>query len=177
MNEQTRVIEKKLCGINIKSLMGMLASKDGVTRREARKSLAAVGKPAVPSLTRALRNSKLDHLRWEAAKTLGSIIDKRAIPSLVNALQDKDQDVAWLAAVALKKYKIAAWPALLGVLIKSKSNSVLLRQGAHHVLQNQKEDEFTYLLPTLLKSLEPGAAPESTEIAAYNILRQLKAKS
>ena len=35
----------------------------------------ALGKPAVPSLIRTLQNSKEDHVRWEAAKTLGAIGD------------------------------------------------------------------------------------------------------
>jgi hypothetical protein len=161
---------------NIESLMDMLASKEGATRQKARESLIALGKPAVPFLIRTLRNSKLDHLRWEAAKSLGSINDTRAIPSLVKALEDSDHDVAWLAALALRKFKKAAWPQLLNMLIKSKPDSILLRQGAHHVLRNQREDGFNELLATLRKSLEPGAAQESTSVAAYNILKQMKEK-
>jgi HEAT repeat protein len=57
---------------------------------KARKSLVALGKPAVPSLTRHCRIPKLDHVRWEAAKALGAIGDTRAIPRLVNALEDSD---------------------------------------------------------------------------------------
>jgi HEAT repeat protein len=163
--------------LNIKSLMDLLANKDGSTRQKARKSLVALGKPAVPSLSRVLQNSKLDHLRWEAAKTLGSIDDTRAITSLVKALQDKNQDVRWLAAVALRKFKKAAWLQLLNALIKSKPDSVLLRKGTHHILRDQKEDGFNDLLATLTKALEPGAVPESTAISAFNVLKQLKAKS
>lgn len=96
--------KQKMTGTNIESLMEMLANKDGLIRKKARKSLVAIGKPAVSELTRALQNSKLDQLRWEAAKTLDAIGDIRAIPSLVKALEDNDQDVAWLAAEALKKF-------------------------------------------------------------------------
>ncbi|MGA9295389.1 MAG: hypothetical protein WBV81_22555 [Ignavibacteriaceae bacterium] len=52
-----------------------------------------------------------------------------------------------------------------------------MRKGAHHVLRNQREDGFNELLATLMKSLEPGTAQESTAVAAYNILRQMKEKS
>jgi hypothetical protein len=167
---------QKLTGTNLETLMVMLASKDGATRQRARKSLVALGKPAVSSLTRTLQNSKVDHVRWEAAKTLGAIGDTRAILPLVKALEDSDTDVAWLAAEALRKFKKAAWPPLLRALIKSGADSVLLRKGAHHVLRNQKGDGYKDLLATLTKALESSAAPESTEIAAYVLLKRLKAK-
>ena len=166
-----------LSGTNLESLMNLLASKNGATRMKARKSLVALGKPAVPSLTRTLRNSKEDHVRWEAAKTLGAIGDVRSIPALVSALEDSDQGVVWLAAEALRKFKKIAWPQLLRSLVKSKPDSVLLRQGAHHVLRNQKEDGFNDLLATLRTALESNSASESTPFAASNILKRMKVKS
>src|SRR5664279_2458385 len=101
MKKLASVSKQKLTGTSLESLMEMLASKDGMTRKKARISLVALGKQAVPSLTQALQNSKLDHLRWEAAKILGAIGDVKAIPPLVKALEDSDQDVAWLAACLL----------------------------------------------------------------------------
>ena len=168
---------QKGTGIPITTLMDMLASKDGVIRQNAREALVALGRPAVPSLTQALLNSSMDQVRWEAAKALGSISDTGAIPSLVKALEDSSHDVAWLAADALIPYKTAAWPALLEALIKSESDSVGLRKGAHHVLVNQKEEGFNDLLTTLLKALESSAAPESSAVAAYDILKKMKVKS
>lgn len=169
--------KQKMTGTNIESLMEMLANKDGLIRKKARKSLVAIGKPAVSELTRALQNSKLDQLRWEAAKTLDAIGDIRAIPSLVKALEDNDQDVAWLAAEALKKFKKTAWPALLRKLIKSKPDSFSLRQGAHHVFRNQKEDGFNGLIATLTKALKSDTVPGSMIQASYEILRRMGAKS
>jgi hypothetical protein len=168
---------QKLTGRNLGSLMVVLASKDGATRQRARKTLVALGKPAVSPLTQALQNSEVDHVRWEAVKTLGAIGDSRAIPSLVKALEDSDPDVAWLAAEALRKFKKAAWPALLRVLIKRGADSALLRQGAHHVLRNQREVGFNDLLATLRKALESGSVPVSTTVAAYDILKRMKARS
>ena len=169
--------KQKWTGTNLESLLDLLASKNGATRQKARKSLVAMGKPAVSSLTRILQNSRVDHIRWEAAKTLGAIGDTRAIPSLVKALEDSDSDVTWLAAEALRNFKKVAWPQLLRALIKSKPDSVLLRQGAHHVFRNQKEDGFNDLLATLRTALESSSASESTPFAASNILKRLKAKS
>jgi HEAT repeat protein len=163
--------------LNLKNLLVMLASKDSTTRKEARELLVTLGKPAVSSLSILLQNSKDDHLRWEAAKTLGCIEDTSSIPSLVNALEDRNHDVAWLAAEALSNFEKAAWPALLELLVKTEhKDSILLRQGAHHVLLNQKEDGFDDLLEYLQVALKSNAAPELTVIAANELLKRMNIK-
>lgn len=154
--------------------MDMLGSKDGTIHQNAREALVALGKPAVSSLIQALQNSRLDQVRWEAAKALGGI---GSIPPLVKALEDGYSDVAWLAAEALIPYKKAAWPTLLEALIKSVSNSAVFRQGAHYVLVNQKEDGCNDLLATLLKALESSSASESSTVAAHDILKKMNAKA
>ncbi len=169
--------EQKGTNTNIKSLVDMLANKDGVIRQNAREALVALGEPAVSSLIQALQNSKLDQVRWEAAKALGSIDDTRSMSSLVKALEDFNSDVAWVAADALKTFRKTAWPPLLQAVIKSKSNAVALRKGAHHVLVDQKEDGFNDLLATLLQALESSSAPESSAVAANDILKKMKVKS
>jgi HEAT repeat protein len=169
--------KQKLTSTNLESLISLLASKDGMIRQRARKSLVVLGKPAVPSLIRMLRNFKLEQVRWEAAKALGEISDVGSIPPPVKALEDTNHDVAWLAAKALRKNKKAAWLPLLRALVKSGADSVLLRQGAHHVFRYQKENGFNDLLPILMKALESGAVPESTPVAAYEILKRMKANS
>jgi len=169
--------KQKLIGTNVESLIDMLANKDGMIREKARKSLVALGSPAVSSLIQALQTSELDQVRWEATKALGVIGDTTSIPTLVKALEDSDGDVTWLAAEALEKFKKAAWPALLRALIKSKPDSVLLRQGSHHVLQNQKEEGFIDLLAALQNALESSTAQESTPFAATEILKRMKEKA
>jgi HEAT repeat protein len=169
------MIKQNRTGTNLASLLDTLENKDGATRQIARKSLVALGKPAVSSLNRALRDSKLNHVRWEAVKTLDAIGDIRSIPAIVIALEDSDADVAWSAAEALRKFKMAAWPPLLRALMKRGAGSVLLRQGAHHVLRNQREPGFTGLLSNLAKAIESGTVPESTTVAAYEILKRMKA--
>jgi len=171
------MIKEKQAGTNIKLLMDILKSENGANRQKARKSLVALGKPAVPSLIRALQNSKLDQVRWEAAKALGAIGDTRAISPLVKVLEDSDPDVAWLAAEALRQFKKVAWPPLLRQLIKDGSESAVLRQGAHHVLRNQKENGFNDLLASLREDLESNTVQESTPVTAYAILKRMKGKS
>ncbi len=46
-----------------------------------------------------------NEVRWEAALALGEIGDDRAIPSLVEALKDRDRFVRYGAAVALDKFQ------------------------------------------------------------------------
>jgi HEAT repeat protein len=169
------MIKKIRTGTNLASLMDTLENKDGAVRQKARSALIAVGKPAVSTLTRALQNSKQYHVRWEVVKTLDAIGDARAIPSMVRALEDSDADVAWSSAEALRKFKSAAWQPLLRALIDSGTDSVLLRQGAHHILRNQKEPGFTVLLAKLVKAIEFGTVPESASLAAYEILKRMKA--
>jgi len=168
--------EQKGTDINLDSLMEKLASKDGVIRQKAREALVVLGKPAVSSLIQALQSSQEDQVRWEAAKALGNIGDIGAIPSLVKALEDNNSDVAWTAADALKTFRKTAWPSLLEALIKSKADAVALRKGAHHVLVNQKEDGLNDLLATLLKALESSSAPESSAVAANEILKSMNMK-
>ena len=169
--------KQKRAGINVKALMDTLKSENGAHRQKARKALVTLGRRAVPLLTQALQNSRLDQVRWEAAKTLGAIGDTRAITPLVKALEDIDPDVAWLAAEALRKFRKVAWPPLLRVLIKRGSVSALLRQRAHHILRNQQEDGFNDLLATLRTDLESNTLQESTPLAAYDILKRMKVKS
>lgn len=162
---------------HVESLMKGLASKDGAARQKARISLVSLGGPAVAFLTRALQNSKSDHVRWEAAKALGMIGNPKSIPGLVKALEDSDPDVAWLAAEALRGFRMAAWPALFRALTKSRKDSIVLRQGAHHVLRDQKVDGFNDLLAALTKALESNTAQDSAPIAAYDLLKRLRANS
>lgn len=165
--------KQKRDGTNLGSLMSMLENKDGMARNKARESLVKIGEPAVSSLITALEKSKTDQVRWEAAKALGAIGNEAAIPALVKALEDLNADVAWLAAVGLKKFKKTAWPYLLRALVENGAKSALLCQGAHHVFLNQKGDEFKDLLGTLAKSLELNTIPEMTVENARDFLKQI----
>jgi len=169
--------KQESAGTSLESLMNTLAGKNGMLRLKARESLVAIGKPAVACLAKALQKSKVDQVRWEAAKALGAIGDAKSIPQLVKALEDSNSDVAWLAAEALHKFGKAAWPSLLRAVTKMGPDSASLRHGAHHVLRNQKEDGFNDLLATLMAALESEAVPESAAVAAYDILKRMKDKS
>lgn len=155
------------------ALLERLASDEGVIRLQARNSLAALGNLAVTPLVRALRHATADQVRWEAAKLLGTLSDAKAIPVLVHALEDRNHDVAWLAAEALQKYAQTAWPTLLRKLVKRGADSLLLRQGAHHVLQQQQAEGCNDLLAPLNEVLASATGAGSVMVAADNLLQRL----
>lgn len=168
--------EQKQSGIDTQSLINLLESKDGKIRTRARKSLVTIGKQAVAPLSLVLENSKIYKARWEAAKALNEIGDLKSIPTLVKALEDPKSDVAWLAAITLEKFRKAAWPELLRALVDHGSRSVLLRNGAHHILRKQKVNGYNDLLDILRTALESGSVPESISPAAYHMLERMKIK-
>jgi len=168
------VLKLKPAASTLESSLAALASDDGLVRLKARKSLVALGETAVQPLSDAMKHSEVNQVRWEAAKALNKIASPVSIQSFVEALEDSDPDVAWVAADALGKFKKAAWPAILDLLTKDKAGSLLLRQGAHHVFRNQREEGYNDLLEKLLKSLESASNRVSVTADAYEILRRLK---
>jgi hypothetical protein len=153
-----------------------LKSDDGMKRKKARKSLVDIGKPAIHGLSLILKNSKIEQERWEAAKALSEIDDPKVIIPLVKVLGDDNQDLAWLAAEGLIKFKKLAWMPILMRIMKYGSECLFLRQGAHHVFLNQKEKHFTGLLAVLVKTLDTNAAPGLSHAAARDMIQHMKAK-
>ena len=127
--------------------------------------------------TKALQDSTSDKVRWEAAKSLGVMGDKRAIPTLVKVLCDDNDAVVWLAAEGLKAFGMEAWPVLLGALVDEGMESVTLRTSAHHVFLNQHESGYDDLLAPLMSALELTALPESAPLIAQKILARMSEKA
>jgi len=159
----------------IKEFLTTLEDKDGLVRQKARESLVGIGTASTPGLALLLANAKSHQVRWEAAKALGALKDTVGIPALVKALEDTDTDVSWLAAEALNAFGSAAWPVLLLALVEGGTYSVRLREGAHHVFQNQKNEKYDDLLAPLMKALEFGSLPEAAPMVAHDILKRMHA--
>jgi len=157
----------------ISSLMSRLRDKDGQVREKARLSLVYIGEPAVAPLIDALSDRR-KNLRWEAARALSDIASSTAVPALVTALQDKDFDVRWLAAQGLIAIGCEAVVPLLEALLEY-SDSVWLRQGAHHVLHDLEDDELEKILEPVmaaLESLDPEVeVPLAAKVALYSLTR------
>lgn len=157
---------------SVEELIGIFASKDGVERQKARVAIEEIGKPAVPSLIKALSDRKAE-VRWEAARALGAIQDPEAAPALVNALMDVSFEIRWLAAEALIALEEGSIAPLLKAL-EAKSDSVDLRAGAHHVLhaleRSKKLNAPTLAVLEAIRSMEPEITIPG---AAYEALKSL----
>ncbi len=153
----------------ISALMAVLADNDGSARERARRSLVAIGKPAVTPLLEALRD-RHEHVRWEAAKALSQINDSAAAPALVSALEDKSFGVRWLAAEGLIAMGRHGLLPLLQALMEGP-DSAWLREGAHHVLRTLAGDENLHAqLKPLLAALEDVEPAVEIPRAAHEAL-------
>ena len=151
----------------IDGLLAMLQHRDGLVRQKGRRLLVEEGGAAVPGLCRILLNSPSKDARWGAAKALGEI------PALLDALEDRNSDVAWLAAVALKGLGREAWKPVLQRLVERGVDSVAVRDGVHHVFVGQKFDRYEELFATVVRSLEFGELDEAGSMAAAEILKRM----
>lgn len=154
-------------------LVSALADRDGMRRQSARQSLVKMGRPVVPALVEALHGAK-EVVRWEAAKALGDLRVPEAAPALVCALEDSDFGVRWLAAQGLISLDRAALPALLQALI-GRSNSGLLREGAHHVLRVLIHEGHHDLLAPVMAALDT-LIPAEVPPAARRVLDAVEAQ-
>jgi predicted RNA-binding Zn ribbon-like protein len=157
----------------IRRLVSALADRDGIRRQGARQSLVKMGRPAVAPLAEALQGAR-EVVRWEAAKALGDLRRPEAAPALVSALEDSDFGVRWLAAQGLISLRLAGLPTLLEALIE-RSNSGLLREGAHHVLRVLVHEGHHDLLAPVLAALDT-LVPAEVPPAARHVLDALEAQ-
>jgi HEAT repeat protein len=120
--------------------------------RAERERLVAMGAQGVPSLVQAL-SSDDSQVRWEAAKGLSDVCTRESAPALVRALEDPNGGVRWLAAQGL----IALGPDAVGPLLHGlmeHSESVWLRDGAHHVLRAVGHGALWPIVQPVVKALE-----------------------
>ena len=153
------------------STVSALASESPVVREQERNRLVSMGKAAVPFLVEAL-SSRDRIVRWEAAKAFSVLHDAAAAPALVQALEDEVMGIRWLAGEALIALDREGLAPLFGALIH-RSESVRLRQGAHHVLRALAEGRYAPLVDPVLKALESPAPIVALPVAAFNAMKQL----
>lgn len=152
----------------IESLVVELTCDDVLKCQNARRSLVSIGKEAVPFLVKSLKDRK-HWVRWEAAKALAQIADPSATQALVDALRDKEFDVRWLAAEGLIKIGPKTLKPLLKALIQN-SDSIWLRQGAHHVLHDMDRGNLDETISPLLPALGDTEPSEIIPVLAKKAL-------
>ena len=157
-------------------LIADLASSDLETRQRAHQALIAIGKAAVPNLIRAM-SSKNNQTRWEAVKALDAIADPAAAAILVNSLEDETVEVRWRAAEGLITLERYGLEPLFRALIQH-SDSVRLRDGAHHVLSRLAAIsalDLADLVTPVLAALEDVEPAMAVPVAANKALKGLAA--
>lgn len=158
----------------IPSLIATLAGNDSLARPLARESLVDIGRPAVTPLMEALAAPDSNyHLRWEAAKALSELEDPEAAPALVIALEDDSFGVRWLAAEGLISLGRDGLAPLLRALVQ-RSDSAVLREGAHHVLRMLAGDGLYAEVAPVLDALEDIEPSLEVPLAAHAALDALK---
>jgi HEAT repeat protein len=169
MNDNTTTSE------SISTLVAKLKGRNPVGRTQAREDLVRVGHHATPSLVTMLK-SPVQHFRWEAAKTLVGIADPRAAQALLKAMDDRDQDVRWIAAEAMIALGREAVVPLLTALIE-QAESVEFCRSAHHVLSGLPPQQAGPVLTPVLRALETQTPALTVPLAAEAALERLRRPS
>ncbi|MCP4167573.1 MAG: HEAT repeat domain-containing protein [Chloroflexi bacterium] len=128
-----------------------------------------------PQAINALSDTSLKELdREKAAKYLTKHPTAEGIDALIAALDTGDYGVRWTAAKSLASLGQQALPALLKALLSSQQTS-RMREGAHHVLKDNRSYIVRDQTKNLLAALE-SAEPEIASMeAASELLRELDA--
>ncbi len=143
---------------SVKSLIGDLASKDGIIRVKARRQLVAYKARSVAPLTKSLSNEN-HWVRWEAAKALSQIANPASIQALLGALSDTEFDVRWLAAEGLVRIGRKTVVPSLEILVEH-SDSYLVREGIHHVLHDVNRGNLDKTVRPVLTAVDThGQSP------------------
>jgi len=166
---------KKIKKSELQELIIKLGSDNGLERQKARKAFVKMGMDSIDFLMELLSHPK--HIyRWEAVKTLEEIADPVSIPLLIQALEDDKSDVRWIAAKGLIKIGKHSIKPLLKIL-ETKSDSVFVLEGAHHVFFELRENKMLpkgFPINKLLSALKNPEWVESVKPIAYEILKDQK---
>ncbi len=161
--------------LEIQQLLKTLGSKNGIEREKAREKLVAKGKDMLDFLMELLNHPK--HIyRWEALKTMVEIGDPISIPLFIQALEDDESDVRWIAAEGLIKLGFQSIKPLLKTLIE-KSDFIFVLAGTHHVFYELKKTEKLpegFPIDNFLSALKSPGWKGSVKPMAYEILNNLE---
>jgi HEAT repeat protein len=158
---------------NIISLFKDSLDTENVNQKlRSRKSLVRIGKTILPQLHK-LSASENILIRMEAVKILELIADRRSTQQFIRLLEDREFDIRWIAAEALVKIGRRSIRPLTEA-VRDGENSIILNEGAHHVLsallnESEKQKEKSFLLSLENYHTLGGTAPlEASSILEKN---------
>lgn len=158
----------------VPALLNALPGADERMSSQIFTALVSLGSVAMPVLLDFAR-SKSDWVRWHSVRALSEIRDRRAVPVLVNALQDSDHAVAWMAAKGLAPFGRECIEPVLHMLTGARMTPWVV-ETASYVLhaQCQAYPELKPYLDPLLQQMHQAAYRSSTGYAALKTLEQLQ---
>jgi HEAT repeat protein len=151
-------------GLAVKALIDALGDGNAEVRLTASEALVKIGRPALPRLRSALKNSQ-PAIRLEAATTLGLTGDPRAVVPLVQAMKGRDRDLRQRAAKALVRIERPAAAPLVSLF---KETDASVREQASQALVQIGRPAFEPLCQALYD------ADLSTRWEAAQVLARLR---
>ncbi|HKI84660.1 MAG TPA: HEAT repeat domain-containing protein [Candidatus Krumholzibacteria bacterium] len=153
-------------------LLEQLGAYDVAVRQNARKTLQSLGEEVLPQMVEMLPKADFV-LRWEIIKALSEMRLVAAVPTLIEAMEDDEPDVRWVAAEGLAHLGRGGLRPLLRAII-SNPDSIYLHRGAHHVLTKYKQKDLHEALARLRDALSPLAVEEDAVVLAEEALKTLE---
>jgi HEAT repeat protein len=140
-------------------------------------ALTNLGHCAVPALIEVSQSNSA-RMRWHSIRALAEIRDPRSFLILINALQDSDHSVAWMAARGLLPFGRACIEPILHMLTRAEMTP-WLRETASYILRThcQQDGDLTAALDPLLQEMHRSSYKDGTAYLAFKALEQLKAHS
>ena len=155
----------------IRNYINEIISQSGLRRQSARLALVEIGETAVGILALLMMHPQWK-VRWEAVKALSQMKNAITAPLLINALEDEYESIRWIAAEGLINLGKEGLMALLEALISYKL-SVMLRQGAHHVIKEFSKRYTLSGIDELMASLEGTNNYFELPVNAKNVLNSI----
>jgi HEAT repeat protein len=159
----------------VQALLTVLPDADERMGSQIFGALVSLGQVAVPVLLDFARSDS-GWMRWHSIRALSRIRDPRALPVLVNALQDADHAVAWMAAKGLTSFGRDCIEPVLHMLTTAQMTP-WVAETSSYVLHTQCQvyEELKPYLEPLLQQLHQPAYLEVTCYAALKTLEHLRA--
>jgi hypothetical protein len=152
-------------------------TKNFSKKLSSRRTLVKMGKKILPQMHKLLKSGDV-LIRMEAAKISELIANRMSISVFIDLLDDTEFDIRWIEAEGLIKIGRRSKRTILKS-VRDGNNSIILIEGAHHVLisllnEIEKKKEMSLLLGLENYHLSGAIAPVEASIALGPIINNNK---